>query len=450
MTAEVAILNKTAVALAADSAITYGSSKIYNSGNKLFTLSKYQPLGIMIYGNAEFMGVPWETIIKSYREYLFHKRYAKLTDYADHFLNFLENEASVFWPKEIQEAYFRDIAYAYFNKIKEFIDNEVTRNLQNGKLSVDEIRNIIDKVVKENFDGWDNSDDLFDGCNYHLNYILSQYRDILEIALGDVFQQLPISTGSREYLFRILGLVFCKKRFNESNSGVVIAGFGEDEIYPSFIEYGFEAITAGKLKYIQKQYLDVSRNRRTIISAFAQREMVDTFIQGVDPSFRDFINSYFTKLLNEYPRNLLDFIPELSSNRKKELLAKVQKVSVDAFKEYNSNVSDYANQTHVNPVLEAVYALPKDELAAMAESLVNMTSFKRRVSMQAETVGGPIDVAVISKGDGFVWIKRKHYFKPELNPGFINNYFRDEIIEKDGHDQYEDFKCTSIKKNRNI
>ncbi|HEY9669692.1 MAG TPA: hypothetical protein V6C91_22960 [Coleofasciculaceae cyanobacterium] len=34
------------------------------------------------------------------------------------------------------------------------------------------------------------------------------------------------------------------------------------------------------------------------------------------------------------------------------------------------------------------------------------------------------DVAVISKGDGFIWIKRKHYFKPELNHQFFNNYFR--------------------------
>ena len=37
-------------------------------------------------------------------------------------------------------------------------------------------------------------------------------------------------------------------------------------------------------------------------------------------------------------------------------------------------------------------------------------------------VGGPIDVAVISKGDGFVWIKRKHYFKAELNLHFLDNY----------------------------
>jgi hypothetical protein len=46
------------------------------------------------------------------------------------------------------------------------------------------------------------------------------------------------------------------------------------------------------------------------------------------------------------------------------------------------------------------------------------------MSTETETVGGPVDVAVISKGDGFVWIKRKHYFRPELNPGFFSNYFK--------------------------
>ncbi|MEA1869822.1 MAG: hypothetical protein U9N09_06735 [Euryarchaeota archaeon] len=45
--------------------------------------------------------------------------------------------------------------------------------------------------------------------------------------------------------------------------------------------------------------------------------------------------------------------------------------------------------------------------------------------MDAETVAGPIDVAVISKGDGFIWIKRKHYFERELNPQFFANYYRE-------------------------
>src|SRR5205085_9222928 len=81
---------------------------------------------------------------------------------------------------------------------------------------------------------------------------------------------------------------------------------------------------------------------------------------------------------------------------------------------------------YFTPVLDTIEVLPKDELAAMAEAFVNLTKFRRRVTPVAETVGGPIDVAVITKGDGFVWISRKHYFTKELNPHFVANYYRDE------------------------
>jgi hypothetical protein len=73
-------------------------------------------------------------------------------------------------------------------------------------------------------------------------------------------------------------------------------------------------------------------------------------------------------------------------------------------------------------LVAVVEILPKDELAAMAESLVNLTSLKRKMSLGEETVGGPIDVAIISKGEGLIWIRRKHYFKKELNPHFFVRY----------------------------
>lgn len=67
---------------------------------------------------------------------------------------------------------------------------------------------------------------------------------------------------------------------------------------------------------------------------------------------------------------------------------------------------------------------PKEVLAELAESLVSITSLRQRVSGDLETVGGPVDVALISKGEGFIWIKRKHYFDTELNPHYTTNYFR--------------------------
>jgi hypothetical protein len=89
MTAEVAILNKEAVALASDSAVTISQGngeddskqKIFSSANKLFALSKYQPIGIMVYGDAEFMSVPMEVMIKVYREKLGRNKFKTLNEY---------------------------------------------------------------------------------------------------------------------------------------------------------------------------------------------------------------------------------------------------------------------------------------------------------------------------------------------------------------------------------
>ncbi len=93
MTAEIGMLNKYAVALAADSAVTVrsgdGKSKVYNSANKLFKLSHYEPIGIMIYGDASFMGVPWETIIKLYNKKLAKTSFRLVEDYANDFLDYV-------------------------------------------------------------------------------------------------------------------------------------------------------------------------------------------------------------------------------------------------------------------------------------------------------------------------------------------------------------------------
>ena len=64
--------------------------------------------------------------------------------------------------------------------------------------------------------------------------------------------------------------------------------------------------------------------------------------------------------------------------------------------------------------------LSKEDIAELAEALVHLTQLKLKVSREPETVGGPIDVAVISKGDGLIWIERKHYFQRELNPRYFH------------------------------
>jgi hypothetical protein len=58
--------------------------------------------------------------------------------------------------------------------------------------------------------------------------------------------------------------------------------------------------------------------------------------------------------------------------------------------------------------MAAVDGLPRHDLAIMAELLVSLTALRARISArERETVAGPIDVALLSKGEGFVWVKRR-------------------------------------------
>src|ERR1700730_8180580 len=116
MTAEVALLNKSAIALAADSAttVTYWDknepkTRYFKGANKVFNLSRRRPVGVMTYASANLQGVPWEIIIKAYREYLGPKSHDHLSGYADDFVEFIASNAAIF-PADVQEKQFITLA----------------------------------------------------------------------------------------------------------------------------------------------------------------------------------------------------------------------------------------------------------------------------------------------------------------------------------------------------
>ncbi len=81
------------------------------------------------------------------------------------------------------------------------------------------------------------------------------------------------------------------------------------------------------------------------------------------------------------------------------LQSKFRNLSNELLTEYRTVLNRYRNETFVEKANTIVSHLPKVELALMAKTFVNLTSFKRKVSMESETVSEPIDVAIISKGD---------------------------------------------------
>ena len=61
--------------------------------------------------------------------------------------------------------------------------------------------------------------------------------------------------------------------------------------------------------------------------------------------------------------------------------------------------------------------MPVQDAIELAELFLTETtkSFYRFLP-GADIVGGDTDIAVVTRHEGFKWIKRKHYYPAELNP----------------------------------
>jgi hypothetical protein len=201
----------------------------------------------------------------------------------------------------------------------------------------------------------------------------------------------------------------------------VIAGFGDDDVMPTLVHFHIEDMVSNRLRCLEKSRHTVGIDGDASVMPFAQQDMVHSFMEGIHGELANHMTQTTNALFTRAFAGIIDAVTKadakLGSEINSALQPVLQKMLTSLFADWNNHRREYWQ-----PVVDVVSSLPKDELAAMAEALVNLTSFRRRVTNVPETVGGPIDVAVITKGDGFVWVKRKHYFDPTLNPRIMARY----------------------------
>lgn len=414
MTAIVGVLNKHGAAIAADSAVTMGNThKVVNSANKIFTLSKYHPVAVMTYNCASFMGTPWDIIIKEYRKQLGDRNFPSLKEYVDNFISFL-HARNFFCDTVTQMTYlFRALDFLY-----SACCNEIS--LETGR----DQSNITQDVIEKKLMDWIIKFLAVDKCPEFLSYSYSNFNNvakdlIIDYAKSKSFGNVDLLAVS---VFRFLTSTFSPPFY----TGLVFVGYGDNEIYPSLYPMNVCLAFDNHLKY----YVDTKdscviseRGTQASIVPFAQTDVTQTIIRGINPSFQDIIYDIIGKSIKSLTgaiTNILDKDPAAA-----KVSDAVKKLDLDGLIDATTgSINKNMRETYTDPLLNTVVSLDKEDMANMAESFISLTSLVRRMQPGEETVGGPVDVAFISKGDGFVWINRKHYFKPELNAHFFNNYFR--------------------------
>ena len=354
MTAEVVVMNRGGVALAADSAVTIqvgDSSRVRDSALKLFRLSKYRPVGVMIYENASLLGVPWETIIKIFREEFEQKEHPKLVDYGIGLIKFLDGNDSLF-PEEVQDKYYLVALEAEYRRIEsrardKLVDTRLY-NIGNPQAQREPEQKtdteFVEREIATAAKLWARKEE----ASYFMAEKIEEEtpeeetarrktaREIAGRNSGDVArlieQVFVIWEIGIEYwrmLLRIAeDLVAKDKLSDELFSGLVIAGFGESEHFPTVQHIEIGGVYGGKLKARPPQVHSVSEQNPSQVMSFAYTEMVESFLDGISPDALNHLDNA-AEFIRKMPTVVTKTALDLPSEKKAEIARIVRQTSED-------------------------------------------------------------------------------------------------------------------------
>lgn len=429
MTAIIGVLNKTTVALAADSAATITGlkgDKIYNNAHKIFNISPVAPVGAMVYNSSALMGIPWETIIKMYRQQLGRTTYEELEQYADDLLTYLEKFKKYITPEDELNA-IAGVALNLSEKAWNTVDTVLTKQYGQEGLSTfneEDLHSILTKNLVEIVDFAVQSTEehnIIPGLEqYTFRDFYNKYAKELQSHIRHFFALKGYSI-SRIVLYDLIRFTYndiIRLAIHDHWTGLVITGFGEANLFPKLRTYRIGPVINGIILSRETDQCAIGNQQRSYIAAYAQTDVIDTFLDGIDPDLYETVTDELDHAINSFEDQILSAIPT-------ELKEPIQRIIDDRKPALIGDFRDRVDKAKVKygrqPINQAIELLYKEDLAEMAESMINLTYLKRRVSFGQESVGGPIDVAIITKGEGFIWLKRKLYFKPELNLNYVGS-----------------------------
>lgn len=425
MTCEVVVLNRLGLSLAADSAVTFSSndpsnngSRTYSSGvNKIFQLAEKEAVGVMVFNAASMQDVPWELIIKSFRTKFGASSCPRLADYKKELADFIEQQYELFPLSHREKQLEKLFARSALIFVRELMKNSVlvdaaqlTSHSAEWAKFIQDIETLVngtplahffttndvsDAQIK--FGPWLKQEiDSFVSTNSEIQHLSTYFSDpkVSEIVIEGTFKFYQAAFGTY--------------------TGVVLAGYGKDDYFPAYHQTKYFGFVGEKLVWCDEATASVGHDQASAIEAFAMKSMVETFLTGVAPSI-------WGGALRGFKTHAEQACSEVLTKAGAALPAGDMATIVE---QARNNFQNEWNNTRMNehyfPLVDVVAGLTVEEMGELAETLVMLESLKEKVTLRTQSVGGPVDVAVITKAEGLVWIKRKHYFSSELNHRYFS------------------------------
>lgn len=419
MTALVGILNKKAAVIAADSAMTVTNGermKIYNNATKIFNLTQHGSIGVMLFNSVDFMYTPWEVIINLYRDKRGDKVFDSVKEYTEDVFEFLRSSDFFISEEEQMDSFIREFSLYYSmvkDDAKEDIDHEKERMAaQNKPFNESVVRSFIEdsrKSVGTLAKGTGMTSNFKDYTEKEFNAYLKRVFDYIKNSSTEVDWPDSFKDEWQKKKWQHSFYSYVRSRLYFNGTGLVFVGYGEKDIFPTlipvYVSFGFDHRLRG---YIDEENETVVHGyNSSYVCPFGQTDVMTTLLRGIAPSIYDKIEDVHQKEMNNAKEKIAKLLEH--ENVLDKIVDKVRKLSFDDFdKRSNEAIRNYMGTEYGDKIIDAIDSFSVNDMATMAENLVSITGLQRHFSSSDETVGGPIDVAVITKSDGFRWIKNKN------------------------------------------
>lgn len=387
MTTEIAVSNRLGIALATDSAVTIsggGHVKVFDTADKLFELSPQHPVGVMINGNMDCIGVPWEILVKDFRESEGQKQRETVKEWADDFLRYVEGHVLI-----SENAVARYVEHIIENEIGEIqtdISDTVRLEIfesarQNKRVRIPELDKLIDEYFTERakwVEKFPVADSLKDVTPAAL---VEAYSERIEALATKRFAGRELTPQELVRFKSLVAEVLLRVIPSRFMAGVVVAGYGSKETFPSVHAVEVDGRVLGKLKFsnADSRSIATSPDGGQVIY-FAQTDVIQRLLGGADPRFVgktvEFIEVAVTKVADAIenalrPRRL----SKAKAAKRKELVKEVAGVII---REYETETTKSLREEFSREFDRMIALMPKQELIELAEALVSITAVNAR------------------------------------------------------------------------
>jgi hypothetical protein len=230
----------------------------------------------------------------------------------------------------------------------------------------------------------------------------SQIRERFEYWFDDVVRSTEIDETILDYSRN-----YIRQGQFINRATLAFVGYGREEILPAWANVELAAFLEGELLFIHR---DSRAGDPTLTPYFGIRPLgqdsaINLFLRGAEQGSVNSARRAASRVIESTRQSLLENVADEGARATIE--QQFEEMQSEVSTKIDEEVWDYSDSEFVGPLRNAISGLPSGDLAAVAKSLVELQALRQTTTAEIGTVGGPIDVATISRDIGFRWIRHK-------------------------------------------